>query len=135
MNTVNAFYLLKSRKISWNHLSKELTLPRVTQGPFIAKTFGRQQQVKILNIGTETSPTTIEKYKAQYQNPRRTTKYRTNRMQIRTRQSIISCRDHRRHEFLELLSTRREKHVKNIFDVLSLNVQQRKYQCLEILMF
>jgi len=38
VNTVNAFYLLKSRKISWNHPSERWTLPRVTQSPFIAKT-------------------------------------------------------------------------------------------------
>ena len=38
MDTVNAYYLLKARKISWNHSSEKWMLPRVTQGPFIAKT-------------------------------------------------------------------------------------------------
>ena len=38
MNTVQTFYLLISRRISWDHLSEKWTLLWVTQGPFIAKT-------------------------------------------------------------------------------------------------
>ena len=47
MNTVNAFCLLKSGRISWNHPSENWTLPRVTQVPFIEKTD------RLFNVGND----------------------------------------------------------------------------------